>query len=269
MSLIVAPTRPPDRAPFVGSPRIRWESPLSRGLIHAWPLTDGPTGEARDIAGGIHLAADPSRVPAVGTDPRMGLASRFTSATGENHSAAVNPAVLSGASGGTVSVWFRFDSTPASQGYYLIQGRYTRPFLISLYGSILQGKWRVAGGSQKTASQTPSGPLTEWRHVVSTFDSSYGAVLYCDGEQIAENTDTPDVLYTYTSETMMVGDPSAGFDGRLAHAFIWNRALDSREVAELYRSPFGLYDVPDLPVLLEPVASASIFPVIWHMRRRR
>jgi hypothetical protein len=82
---------------------------------------------------------------------------------------------------------------------------------------------------------------TDWHHVVITFDSEH-VNLYVDGStDMAEEDYTNTLDYPAGSHLRLGGDNTdQDYDGQIDEVGIWNRALTSSEITELYNSGTGL-----------------------------
>ncbi|MEP3478952.1 MAG: LamG-like jellyroll fold domain-containing protein [Fuerstiella sp.] len=93
----------------------------------------------------------------------------------------------------------------------------------------------INGGLHSVVSSTPL-PLTTWRHLVVTADGDQ-IRLYEDGQRVAS---TPcQSLAITTDETVWFGIDSSGsgiWNGRIDEVGLFDKALNDREVAELFQA---------------------------------
>ena len=98
---------------------------------------------------------------------------------------------------------------------------------------------RVSNSSGVQSIITTAVSLNTWYHVVWTGDSTNGVTLYLNGSSIG-NTSWNGTFYTYTNTNYKFnylgynGDNAGWYNGSIDQVRIFDRALDSGEVTQLY-----------------------------------
>ncbi len=220
--------------------------PLARGLAGWWPMNEGGGERVNDIspfgnhgkitgvspsstsgwAGGIHgraLALD-------GSDDYIRVE--------HSQSLAITGAV-------TLHAWVYVTSVAT---YGFIVGKFGTP---TAYAGPYTMRWNATTGVMDTYRGTGSGenalantsptsiPLNAWTHVVFTDDLTT-ARLWWNGQQVG-SASSVGVSIADAGQPLWIGRRTDGYyvPGRIAHVRIYNRALDAREVAQLYADPLA------------------------------
>lgn len=82
---------------------------------------------------------------------------------------------------------------------------------------------------------------TGWHHLVYTMDDTNDVQkLYVDGVELASNTDTASIQYSGVGSNTLIGRHGSGlsnrhFNGQIDEVAVWSRALNPREIHQLYR----------------------------------
>jgi hypothetical protein len=220
---------------------------LSSGLVGYWTF-DGPnmnwkTGLALDSSGqgnnGALVSMSTTTSPAIG---KLGQALNFN---GTNSYINIpRTAVLEPSSAVTVSAWIKPSVAGASQaldGKILEKAnRPSAPFVsydltINSAGS---GKlsFELSTGGSLTVLQSNTIPsANKWYHLVGVYDGT-NMYTYIDGVQQTSIAKSGSI--TYASQNLYIGStggtPSSFFNGTIDDARIYNRALSTQEVQQLY-----------------------------------
>ncbi len=156
-----------------------------------------------------------------------------------------DPAEIASHENVSVAVWFKAAAKPeeeeragilASKGeaWQLVRGTKDSVVTLSFTGPRTPEKSPYQGGMPNLSSKRKLDD-GRWHHAVGTYDGKR-AVLYIDGtEEEAVEASGPLAL---TSAPVTLGDsavsPGQGFDGALADARIYSRALTAEEVRALF-----------------------------------
>jgi hypothetical protein len=224
---------------------------LSDGLVGHWKMdetswnNDCATNTVMDSSGhGNNGTSCPATTgPTGGASGKFGNAGSFDGATTNDDYVSVSSVDvdLLGASG-TISAWAYPTATGTNRYVFQSVGTSTNRFYIQ-YDA---GNFNVTRGNPATTMTIlSSAALNTWHHLVLTWDANnlYG---YADGAYIGTNT------YTNTSTTgsgSLIGTQLGGsktFPGSIDEVRIYNRTLESAEVAKLYAfgpGPVVYYDL--------------------------
>lgn len=139
----------------------------------------------------------------------------------------------------TKAVWFRISSFSTNNN--LISGDNASQHAFWLFGSpYLQSGHN---GSYSLVVSTTSLSLNTWYFGAVTFSTTSGWVLYVNG--VSESTNASTTTYT-GNDLLLIGAYVAASNlltGRIACAYVYNRALSSTEILQNYnavKSRFGL-----------------------------
>lgn len=231
-------------------------SPLARGLVGYWPLSESTGTVTRDLSGSGAVGTF-SDVP-VWTAGKYGSALQFD---GTNDYIDVDGYTYPTNGHISVSLWVKASATPAeydsvigcigsnwNDGGWCLRwndadSRYE--FFVFRY-NLYRG--------YKTA--TP----TVWHHLVGTWNKKT-VRLWVDG---IEGTSTAYNGASTSSSDLRIGSSNGSaarnFPGTIQNVMIWNRAIDSGEVAALYRCPWCLFGSHRAFSSVE--ASGSISPLL-------
>ena len=134
----------------------------------------------------------------------------------------------------TKSAWFRPETSTAN----IISGPANHAFWMGNTDNTLsaghQGQW------SRVSYTVPSGNmLNQWWNGVVTWNDSTGWVLYVNGVQVDTNSNTtgPNGSGVYIARYASANY----FDGDIAQAMIYNRALTAAEVKQNYNATKGRY----------------------------
>jgi hypothetical protein len=133
----------------------------------------------------------------------------------------------------TLSAWVKLSSATTNQFYISKRGS-SDAYQISSFSNKAVGMSIWIGGSRKDLIGTTNHVQDVWYHVVGTYDGSYMRV-YVDGAE--ENSVAQTGAIDTTTAKLILGSwDSVGFslDGDLSNCAIWNTALTSLQVREVY-----------------------------------
>jgi hypothetical protein len=240
-------TKPP------GAQRVDWTHPLSRGLRNAWLMGEGAGERAADAAGNWPLTNALTTGTIKWGGSQYGHALRCPGGTGQRWKAAGSQeagrwlweqgvgtvAVLTRPAAAATSVWFdNCDGSSSVRGFH---------FRMSSDRTILWTCFRAGFGTIWNLSTTGTLTLDRWALVTATADGATARV-YVNGVVDA----TTAVLSTLGSGTagneLSLGNyavaTSGGFQGMLAGAWIWDRALSAAEIKQHAAAPFAMCAAP-------------------------
>jgi len=112
--------------------------------------------------------------------------------------------------------------------------------LFSLAGGGFQIGVTATNGGTAYNAISPSGyPSNTWVHVCAVFASSTSRILYVNGIQVTNNTETaafgPSVVFnaTHIGTRSLSGTLGTFVNGQIAYAAIWQSALTAGQIAAL------------------------------------
>jgi len=138
----------------------------------------------------------------------------------------------------TMAIWFNKTSSTDNQGLWgSMAERSNRVEFRSAWGGADRPAWNQYDGSNHPLVITQSIELNRWYHLVITFNTDDGRVMYLDG---VENISSSNVYYPNAgSDKNTFGsrrEDDYHFDGMYDEAMIFNRTLSATEVAVLYNT---------------------------------
>lgn len=195
-----------------------------------WSFDKGPKHKTRDSLNGLWatLYGD--------TNWTSGIAGKALHFDGDGDYAATEAPVVDTTGDYTVSAWVTVDALPGNFATAVSQdGRQKEnPFYLQ-YG---QGgfAFSLQGADRLTAPMTPEPGA--WHHLVGTRDAATGAVsLYVDG-QLADSGTVDHSSVSTGSLTIgratWNGGPTDWWNGSIDEVRVWDEALSSQEVADLF-----------------------------------
>lgn len=240
-----------DQKPTFGTSgsQLNTDHPLADGIVGLWLMNEGTGTTIADLSGNENmgtLAADVSWVPG-----KYGTALDFDGTgdyvdVGQDSSLKMTTAC-------TVCAWVKSDVTVSGErnivreqttgkGYALGAGWTANKFRFYLNA----GGWTSSGDS---ITNIVAG--TEY-FVCGTYDKNAGSnqvKLWVNG--INENSGTDTDSISWLSNNILIGayNPAsgAGWNGKISHVVIFNRALSAEEIKWLYAEPFAMLNLPTVP----------------------
>lgn len=214
--------------------------PLSRGLVMWLPMNEGAGERVNDISGnGNHGAWVGSTNSWAGGNVGRGV--NLTGASG-GYISVPSSTSLQVSNAMTASIWCN-RTTASVNGALFHKGT-----LGASYGDwclVYDGSYstfpdfRIAypGSGLIVGSGTRS--INRWTHIAATFDK-VSAKLYVDGALVHSLAYSTAIAQTATPLNIGVYyDVPYAHAGPLAHARLYNRCLDAREIAQLYADPMA------------------------------
>lgn len=116
---------------------------------------------------------------------------------------------------------------------------------------IYQGKWNLSlydGSTNPIAYDSANATYNFWTHVIGVRDRAASLCrVYVNGVQTGTTSDTTTTVPTYGTFTIGAQQSQSGrrFDGLIADARAWSRALTPSEILDLYRGGPGIGLVPE------------------------
>lgn len=230
MARVLLPTRQVARKPTFGNPRVNYASPQSVSLRGWWVYT-GDIATIRDFSGrGNHMLAGSVAITDE-LDPVAGLGATFAGDLDSRFDAAIGADVLGTDFPITAAVWL----APDSNGNAFFWGDSGDPGgLHELTAWTDQTRARFNGNLMTDAGANPAGELVHLAYVIS---SATSRILYKNGVQIAEETDStawPSTLNRVSWGSFGDSTPSQAYNGDVYDSRLWKRAFTPAEVWGLF-----------------------------------
>lgn len=151
---------------------------------------------------------------------------------------------ITGTDAFTLSAWLNTNQLSAYSGALAIgaSGSGLSAYIGTVATAQVGTNNSIGGGFYGTNYGSGITTTNSWFHVVLTFAGGAGgaAKLYVDSVETVDTTNTPNL----SAGTIKIGrigtDTIYDFDGEIDEVAIWDRELDSGEVAQLYNSGAGL-----------------------------
>jgi len=141
------------------------------------------------------------------------------------------------------AVWaYRDNSTSANIIFGSSSSSGTRLDLPSATNNV---RWRANGTSGSTITWTNAWPGNrQWVYCVLVFDEPNNtASLYINGTLVSTQTDT-NIYFSTGNFRLGTRGTSDSFDGKMAHAAVWERGLSAAEIQNLYDHAFSIPSDP-------------------------
>ena len=214
--------------PLLGQ-QIDWSNPLSKGLVGYWLMNEGSGNTVQDLSGnGRH-----------GTF----LGTNTTLATGK-----FGPCLNFNGTADRVA-YPAFDSGPAiSISAWIMSNAWDSDDVIL---SQMRTVFAVRGGGaslyfypdadEAPISYTHTFTVGQWYHVAVSFSAAQDYIMAIDGVVVASGTSGSDLDRVAAGSGIgTLVSTSWPFKGNIDNLLFYNRALSAGEIADLYRTPFGI-----------------------------
>ncbi len=170
--------------------------------------------------------------------------------TGGNHIRLPDHPNMEVGSTGTVSFWYKPDST--SQKDFKLVYREDGSFNIAVTSS---GKLQVTSPNKETLSASSFTQTSDWMHVAVTWDTS-GTKIYFNGKNITSNSAGPAVTINAGSTGWQFGgmyasNTNSALVGLMDDIVITNTAWTETEISNIYRDSINHIGYSGLPVAIE------------------
>jgi len=237
------PQKPP-----LGVP-VNWGDPLAQGLVGCWLMNEGGGTIVNDLSGNGNtgtLVADTHTVAG-----KFGPALSFD---GTDDYVTIPSINYAGVSQLTVSFWVKFNAAPTATIYMLQQGNSANNrvfnFLVLDGGRTHFTLWNSSAASE-TGRYDSIITTTNWYHIVGTYDGA-NVRVYVNGilgtyRQGALTGTLEDAVsggldqFILGGSLSLAGVLSSDFAGQIDNVSIYNRALSASEIAQLYMTPFRIF----------------------------
>jgi hypothetical protein len=240
-----------------------------KGCLGWWPLTetDDYASGAADISGNAYDGTKNGTITSESAS--VGTVANFDGSTGYfQHS---NTLAQSFTDAFSVSFWARTESFASDQrgvSNWIVPGNTGAQWNVWLDVGDGAVGWAAAiydqsGTYQLAGTTVASATLNAWQHVCATWSSSSTDLLvYVDGVEVASTTASN--MYASTAATSFQIGNSANeskyFDGDIANVRVWDRALSSSEVLQLYTNPWSGLSIPSSTRYFFVPQPQQIFP---------
>ncbi|MFH0845891.1 MAG: LamG domain-containing protein [Patescibacteria group bacterium] len=210
---------------------------LQKGLVGHWTLDEADynssTERVTDKTPYENHGTNNGAIPTVGKNGESGGAMSFY---GNDYIQIADSNVLDNTSELTISLWIYLASAPAGYATHPIRkwgGTTDANYVMYIFGSNRTLQFYAnRGGVWGGISSGYVLPLNAWHHITLVYTSTIGGQLYVDGVPYG-GLGTSGVLAT-NSSPFYIGE--ADFDGKIDDVRIYNRALSSTEITQLYET---------------------------------
>lgn len=223
---------------------------LKQGLISCWELNETSGTTAYDSHGSNHLT---NVVATVNQTGKIGAAYSFDGSSSQLNLA--NAASLAGLPSITVSAWGRLAVLDAGGNYRTLVCKLHSSWAVPYYQFHFRVRYYNAEffvGNNSAFSGTSYNNIINqanvWYHFVGTYDGSNGAIrVYINNVVGTPNTLSGGGNIGSANTPMAIGDDTTDYvstfrnwQGLIDQVGIWNRVLNTSEIAALYNSGSGL-----------------------------
>ena len=199
----------------------------TNGLVGYWPFA----GNANDISGNsINGTVNGANL----TTDRNGNANSAYSFSGGNNISIPMTYILHNLPNRTFSCWFNANGT--QNGGRIYESTYLNGGIAMYNGNILDA-WYYNGTNECNVTNINTGTLNQWHNLVYVTDSNGLGAVYLDGVFINSRIGLPINSPTNWLNNYIrfgVGAQGESFNGKIDDIGIWNRALTTQEIANLY-----------------------------------
>jgi uncharacterized protein (TIGR02145 family) len=242
-------------------------SNLQNGLVGYWPFN----GNANDLSGnGNNGTVNGATL----TTDRFGNNSAYSFNGTSNYISVPNNSSLSGFTNITISSWInvlQFPSASVSNGLAGLvtkwHGNGNCGGITDNYACYLGSNNQFVGFTNQYRSipnmlQTPANITnSNWYHLVMVHDSSTGGKFYINGTLVS-NYSTLGAICSSTNPLYMGCDNGLGtlnrfLNGKLDDIGIWNRALSSTEISQLYNNATYLWSTGETTATINPTPTET------------
>ena len=215
--------------------QINWSHPLARGLVGCWLFNEGGGNKVYDLAKNNHGTLINRPLWWTG---RNGYALKFDGVN--DYVDAGSGASLNITDAITVSAWIKpFSTHDGGVIEKTIGGTVNKQYLMFVSGSELLNfrVMKAAGIYDARSASYP--PLNTWTHIVGRYDGSEVSV-WVNGIKQITTVAAAAPIDSGSGATLigMLGSSIYPFNGLIDEVRVYNRALSSSEIKQLYQDPY-------------------------------
>ncbi len=235
---------------------------LSRGLVGAWLFNDRPgvVGKTYDLSGnGNHgdLEADTTSIPG-----KYGNALDFDG-TDDSVDCGTGSSLDVGPGDFTFVALVKID-VKATDKEILVKGLDV-DFIDLRWDAVFDAfAWSIDDGAFQQIYHQTTPTIGQWHHLVGVRRGT-ASVIYVDGV-VSDTTGTIGTVVDLSARAFIIGrqgeSASRFWDGQIDHAYVYNRALTSREITSLMMDPFQMFEQEGVVVNVAPAAGGQVITVI-------
>ncbi len=240
--------------PLIGT-QINWGHPLSRGLVGCWLMNEGAGDRIYDLSlngnDGVFVN-DPAWQP--GQD---GIVVGFDGADSIDVG---DSAILNFGTSINFTIFARIKRSSIGNFDFIIDKRSSNNNGYIFF--ITNGNKVGFNINAVDTISTDSIADTKWYSVIGVANRSENAQIYIDGIANGSAVDISGAGNVTKAVDLIISGrsfnrPAHIFDGPIGDVRIWNRALTSQEISELYLNPYGMFE--HLPIWKILPASRETF----------
>ena len=188
------------------------------------------------------------------------MARLFAAASSQNASVASTPMSTTPC---TMACWFKKTTDQASTAYLIsinesaaTNAELALRITTSPHNLVATAR---ASGSSVVVNSSSGTSADVWYHGAAVFASSTSRTVYLNatGNSATDGANATGLGIVTVGSNNRASSPGAYFDGAMAHVAIWNVALSSAEIAQLYNSGIGLD-----PRSVRPDKLAAYWPLL-------
>lgn len=237
------------QTPPVGA-RLNRSHPLAKGLVGCWLMNEGNGDVVYDVSGngnnGTLTNMDPE------TDWVSGAFGRALDFDGINDYVKMSAGALKVTKNITISAWVRAANSNDKDSIIAWDSG-----SVDAYGMYLKDSGSVDAacffiktldnGSVKVCKNFVAGTIVDgqWYHMVGVYDGM-NARVYLDAIEQASGTASGNLAYSeFGNQSLNIGADQVRFrEALIADVCIFNRALTSQEIKQLYITPYAMFERP-------------------------
>jgi hypothetical protein len=252
--------RHPYQKPRLGTPLNR-NHPLAKGLVGSWLFNEGAGNLALDSSGNGNNGTLTNMNAGTYNSGWCGGALAFDGVVSH---VKITPAPLNAR---TIVIRFFYRGVTSGDHYFYLIGNdiYDDGCELRVESGHLQGYMRPADGSYHKFYDIAYASPNTWENYAVTFDVNRHTIsVYKNGVIVGIDSTWDGTFVSTLNNNMYIGCESEEvgsqryFNGLISSVSIYNRALSTQEIAQLYQTPYCMYDA-DLPMPVWMMGSSLCF----------